>query len=1419
MARGKETAVVDVIVNNEQSRKKIKELSDDLTVLKKKRREALAAGDENLAATIKKEMGSIQKELTQMQRKTVNVDDVLRNLNKVPLSQLQAAARKLRSDVQNLDRTSDEYHRTILKIEKVEREIQAARSSRRQLPSWVTGMGAAAGGIALANRLQDLARRGVEAFARFDDKVADVQKTTGMAKEEVRALDVELQKIDTRTARMELLDLAVVAGKLGITGVENVEGFVRAADQVKVALAEDLGGDVEGAIRKIGKLVEIFKLEGKLGLEKSILSVGSAINSLGADSTANEEYLVEFTNRMAGIAPGANIPIEKVLGLGSALDQIGQSAEVGATTTSQVITGMFKKTGEYARIAGMDVKEFSKLLKEDANEAFLKFLEGLSKGGDMEYRTKALASLKLEGTRSTQVLGALADKIDIVREAQALASEEFAKATSLTEEYNTKNSSAQAVLEKRRKVLDDALITLGERLMPLWSDAIGLSGNFTRALGVLLGWLVQYRSVLLSVGATIGAYIVVQKEWITWQKVQVAWQKLTAFWSAANSLAIQKEIYTMQGATTSAKLLATAKALLAGNVRAAGVAFKMFIASVGPIGWITLAVGTLGTAFSFASARVGAMSQSTKELAEINKKAGESIAEEKVRLEELLRTASNKTRSDKERRAAIEELQKAMPNGIDLINEETIANGQATAAVEAHCQSLLLLAKIQAGKDKLVEIEKKRIDLQMGGGLSGWQKFQSSVAKFIGLSSAAQLIEAKATKSNLSELAQAEVEVQKIIDGLQRNVKSTKANAAPEDNNGGGGGGDFGDKDKKKWSLEKDAAFMKEKVALRRKLNAGEIATEEEFEQQLRQLEIEALERRIALHKEKGADMERLRDDLAEKQYAKAKQEKVRTEKLLAASLEGSNTGESLRRYQKEQVEYDHRLRELGLFGKKREKMTREELAALENLERNHTKALQRIYVDRLIKDFQDGERKFTRSINQLKIANNAELNQANSFAKKKALLHKYFSREEADRVRTEREADRMLKRHYMKSEQDEVQRHLETLLADYQKIMANLDAVDDQGISLGALDPEEVERVQAVIDDLNQQLGNLRKTDPGNGVNRLEKVDILGFTAKDWEDFFTHLRDGKTGIDDWAIALGAIGNAFGVISDLMTAIEQRELKQQERTARKKKQQLDKQLQDGLISQDGYNAAVQEIDEKTEAKREEIERKQAVRQKAQAVYQALISTSLAIMSTAAQLGFPAAIPFIAAVATLGAVQIGTILATPLPGAEDGGSLLDVLRTQDGKSFRAKYDPDRRGFVDRPSVLVGESGREYVIPDEGVDNPTIRPVLDVIERARRNGTLDTIDLTAIISASIPGRAAGGRIKATDPGYDTMSSSAFVADDAAVIERLAAIIDRFEKAVARMQKEGIPANIYMTGRSGLAAALERYEKFFKDVNIGK
>lgn len=224
--------------------------------------------------------------------------------------------------------------------------------------------------------------------------------------------------------------------------------------------------------------------------------------------------------------------------------------------------------------------------------------------------------------------------------------------------------------------------------------------------------------------------------------------------------------------------------------------------------------------------------------------------------------------------------------------------------------------------------------------------------------------------------------------------------------------------------------------------------------------------------------------------------------------------------------------------------------------------------------------------------------------------------------------------------------------------------------------------------------------------------------------------------------------------------------------------------------------------------------------------QIIASTASAIAKTFSELGFPAGIPAAALMGITGAAQLAAALAErnkvkrmTLSGAgssasasgsrvatglESGGSI-DVERKQDGKMFRADYDPDRRGFIDKPTVLVGEGGyghsKEWVASNAAVENPTVAPFIDIIDRAQRAGTIRTLDMNKFLIQQAQGRASGGYVT------PTVNDVRGVAKDSykdTLIERLTDVLDR-------ISTEGIPASVALNELEQKQQLLDKARKF--------
>lgn len=350
-------------------------------------------------------------------------------------------------------------------------------------------------------------RKCVDEYAQMEEAESQVIKYTGMTAEEVKQLNEEFKAMDTRTPREELNRLAGEAGKLGITGVQEVREFVEAANQINVALGEDLG---EEAVNQIGKLSQMFGDESR-SLKDNMLAIGSAVNQVAQSTSASEPYLVQFTARMGGVGKQAKMSVTDIMGFASALDQNMLRSEMASTALSGLIMRIYQEPAKYAKLAGMDVEQFTQLVETDVNEAVMSFLSALNKMGGMAQMAPVLKEMQLSGAEAASVISTLAGNVDLVRKEQENANKAFTEGTSITNEYAVQNNTVQARLEKLQNDFKDVRVELGERLLPVMRYMISTGSLTVKGLMAVTEFLMEYKSVILTVTTAIAAYTLVVK--------------------------------------------------------------------------------------------------------------------------------------------------------------------------------------------------------------------------------------------------------------------------------------------------------------------------------------------------------------------------------------------------------------------------------------------------------------------------------------------------------------------------------------------------------------------------------------------------------------------------------------------------------------------------------------------------------------------------------------------------------------------------------------------------------------------------------------------------------------------------------------------------------------------------------------------
>lgn len=436
------------------------------------------------------------------------------------LKSLRAEMKKLKNQQATLTIGSEEYIETSLKIKEIDSVIKTQeRAIQDAGQEWVDARKAAADYADVIVGLKTLWQKGADVYgwakgfvdeaAKMDDVYADVMKTTGMTHDEVLKLNEAFKQMDTRTAREELNKLAAEAGKLGITGVQAVASFTKAADKIKVALGEDLGED---ATTVIGKMADVYtrstqELANADDLGDKMLRIGSAVNSLGAASSAAEPHMVDFLARLGGMASQAGLSAQQVLGYASALDQSGVSVEKSATAFQNFMAKMMQKPAEFAAIARKGGDEFRQLMETDMDAAIKSVLAGLNQEGGMAQLAPLFKDLQLSGQGVTTMLTTLKGSIDKVNEAQSIANTQMSTGSSIEDEFATKNSTMQARLEKAKDTFHDTAETLGNALYPAMITITNAGSGLVKGLSWYINLMTQSKAVLIGTLAVMGNWL------------------------------------------------------------------------------------------------------------------------------------------------------------------------------------------------------------------------------------------------------------------------------------------------------------------------------------------------------------------------------------------------------------------------------------------------------------------------------------------------------------------------------------------------------------------------------------------------------------------------------------------------------------------------------------------------------------------------------------------------------------------------------------------------------------------------------------------------------------------------------------------------------------------------------------------------
>lgn len=1118
----------------------------------------------------------------------------------------------------------------------------------------------------------------IDVNGKLSEAQTNVMKTTGMTKKEVDDLTKSFGVLQTRTARIDLLGIAETGGRLGIAK-EDIQDFVKVMDKASVALGDSFEGGPDVVAEKLGRIKGLYGELKDASVETAFESVGSALNELGAAGTASEANLSEFVTRVGAMPEAFKPSIAEALGLGAAFEESGIKAEVAAGNYSKVISIASNNAAGFAQVMGKTKKEVEDLLNTNPNEFFLQFADSL-KGMNAVDLAKTLDALKLNDNEVKMVLGAASKNTDLFREKIDLANKSLAEGTSLTKEFDIKNNNFAATLEKIKKTVSGLFTADG--FVAWLESAVNWFAKFIGATEDADGSVTAWRNTLVFTAKIIAIVTAAMITHNAWQKLVVLWSNRNTQATVLYNLATKARAVADGVATLATQGLALVQMLLTGNIKGATQALRVMntVLKTSPWGFVLSMIAAVVVAYQAFSSQLTQTQKLQKSLSDVELETAKSISKQKSELERLVKIAQDETNSKKERLKAVQALNKISPEYLGNLTLENIKTFEAKKAIDAYTKSIYDNAKATAVRSKLAEIEGKILDVKNKSGeefdsvfnlkdnskiknrkdLENYIKEKYGVKKGdesfkVYFESELQLTGLASKEKALKDLEEEKKLFEKDVENITK--KELVSGTFNTDTNPGIVPPEKDKKDKKDKKEKYDDSYLDDEKSRQRQL-ADLIS--QNHEDNLKLLKDGYLKESMLenlRHADKLRGYQENMEDLSVLQNQLNK-EIVEAEK--EGDVQKATSKKKTLQYVIEQQKY------IGTQVEHEQKMHLLRMATIQ-------------------------EKGGMQEVDKLK----------EKYEREKQLRETAFLEEMASLSLSEEEKEKR------KKEFQERELQMEEAMLKEQINLLNkmIDDVNFEGIDFSLLSPEDEEKLRIQIEAIQNAIAKLKSAKNGDVEENSKKeldlgiggeTDVLGFTQDQWDKFFQNINNGTVGFQTMAFAIQAAGQIFSQVDQYMTASENASLKKYERGQDARKRALKRQLDSGQINQVQYKRKVEELDQELDRKKAEIEYKQAKRQRLMSIANVITSTAQAIMSIWAQVpkfDFGATAGILTGMVTaMGALQLGTILKTPLPakGFEEGLYPDYVKREQDGKIFKSSGTSKMEtGLYSKPRILVGE----------------------------------------------------------------------------------------------------------------------------------
>lgn len=616
---------------------------------------------------------------------------------KANINELRQAYKQLEEELNFVNTKSETFANRQKELKNLKKEIDdVTGAANKQGGAWSTALKnltAYVGLFAVFNQVKtyfvDLFRLNM----KFMDQLTDIRKVALSTTDEIANLSRELAKIDTRTSLEELNRIAYAGAKLGIQtqgGTMALAGFVRAADQVNVALKEDLG---EEALTSLAKITEVMGLVDKYGVEKAMLKTGSAIFRLAATSTASSDKIVDFSNRMLALGEQAALTTPDILALGSAVDSMALEPEVAATAFGKLVTELRKGTSPIEKNLGIATGSLKKMIESGRGmDAILTIFRRMGETKNVFALGDLFKDLGSDGTRLIKTMVTMAAKNGMLTKAVEESNKAFNEGTAVTVEYNMQQETAMAYMERANNLWEKQFVSASEASGPV-HDIAKAWFEVTQELTSSIGFMTEVRIAISLIFASVKMLLNILPTLIT--TISMAglaggFAKLLTYLQGVEAASLSLGAAWTKMQTTFNKL--------------------SFVKQAGVIGGVIGLLGILVVKLVEFTSSLYKASAGQRVLNEVQEEGKRRAMEEQEQLNRLHNVMKDTSASMDLRLEAMKKLNSAIPGLNAKINTETGAVKENTKAWDKNFTRLQKYYELEGARAKLAELGRQKVD-------------------------------------------------------------------------------------------------------------------------------------------------------------------------------------------------------------------------------------------------------------------------------------------------------------------------------------------------------------------------------------------------------------------------------------------------------------------------------------------------------------------------------------------------------------------------------------------------------------------------------------------------------------------------------------------------------------------------------------